>query len=479
MSDDNRAHIIRELGRLRAPRFRQRTPQVNGILQGLDNSTESLASSSDHETETEENNENNNFFLNDEFNDMSSDNASEDDELFNEERVDEEIHDESEEELSEDSDEELIDNNDDNRLNDIEELRQWALIDPPIPHSRLEALLKILRRTQYPELTKCAKTFLATENTSFTIEKLDENDSGEFVYFGIEEHLKKCVNPEVHEINDLQLFINIDGLPLFKSSSIQFWPILCKVFHQLDLYKPFPIAIYCGKQKPSSVEGYFRKFVIEMNHLLEFRVTIDNVLFAVSIKGFNCDRPARSFVKCIKGHGGYWACERCEVKGQRVKGRTIYPISQDQCVLRTNDSFRNQSNEGHHTGTSPLLQITPQIDMVRDFVLDSMHLVFLGIVKKILDYWLNSNIKTVKLRKNMKDLLTNLLQQIKYQVPQDFQRTTRSLDNIAKFKATELQFILLYAGPVIFKKVLSEDVYRYFLLLHVGIRLLCSKDLAV
>lgn len=85
----------------------------------------------------------------------------------------------------------------------------------------------------------------------------------------------------------------------------------------------------------------------------------------------------------------------------------------------------------------------------------------------------------MKLSKNMKDLLSNLLQQIKSQVPQDFQRTTRSLDDISKFKATEYQFLLLYAGPVIFKKVLSEDVYKHFLLLHVGIRLLCSKDLAI
>lgn len=50
---------------------------------------------------------------------------------------------------------------------------------------------------------------------------------------------------------------------------------------------------------------------------------------------------------------------------------------------------------------------------------------------------------------------------------------------IEKFKATELQFLLLYAGPVIFKKVLVEDVYDHFLLLHASCRLLNSKDQAV
>ncbi|CAD6237853.1 GSCOCG00012495001-RA-CDS [Cotesia congregata] len=52
----------------------------------------------------------------------------------------------------------------------------------------------------------------------------------------------------------------------------------------------------------------------------------------------------------------------------------------------------------------------------------------------------------------MKDLLSSLLLQLKSQVPQDFQRTTRSLDNISKFKATEYSFLLLYAGSVILKK---------------------------
>ena len=167
------------------------------------------------------------------------------------------------------------------------------------------------------------------------------------------------------------------------------------------------------------------------------------------------------------------------MQGQRVDRRTIYPIHTNQCIPRTNDSFRNQSNTKNHTGVSPLLEISPAVDMVNDFVLDFMHLVYLGIVKKILDYWLNGNVKEVKLSITMKSSLCDLLLQIKHQVPQDFQRTTRSLDDVAKFKATEYQFILLYAGPVILKKILSPDVYRHFLLLHVGIRILASKDLAV
>jgi len=58
-----------------------------------------------------------------------------------------------------------------------------------------------------------------------------------------------------------------------------------------------------------------------------------NRQFYVSIKAFICDRPARAFLKCIIGHGGYFACERCPVQGKRKYGRTIYPITNNE--LRT------------------------------------------------------------------------------------------------------------------------------------------------
>lgn len=64
-------------------------------------------------------------------------------------------------------------------------------------------------------------------------------------------------------------------------------------------------------------------------------------------------------------------------------------------------------------------------------------------------------------------------------MPSEFQRSTRSLADFHKFKSTEFQFLLLYAGPVIFKKILPETVYKHFLLLHVGCRVLCSNELAL
>lgn len=440
MLNAKKSNLSRQLGRLRVRRCRESFQQTSASSDSTASSRvfedleEPLDIVINHEPELQDNSEpNNNIFLNDSFSSSISSNDESEDEVSDDESI-VESEESDQDPLDSDDDEELTDDNNQEVWNDIEELRQWALADPPIPHTKLESLLKILRREKFPMLPKCAKTFLGTNKFQNKIEKLDDSDTGEFVYFGLEKYLQQCVNSKLHEVHHLQLLINVDGIPLYKSSSIQFWPILCKVFNQPDIYKLFVVAVCCGKQKPINANNYLRKFVAEVNHLQEVGIQINDLLFQISIKAFICDRPARAFIKSIKGHGGYWACERCEVKGQRVERRTIYPINNNQCTPRTNNSFRNQDNPEHHTGVSLLLEIDPAVDMIYDFVSDSMHLVYLGVFKKILDYWLNGNIKTVKLSKTIKTLLCDVLIQIKHQVPDDFQRTTRSLNDVAKFK---------------------------------------------
>ncbi|CAD6224834.1 GSCOCG00005576001-RA-CDS, partial [Cotesia congregata] len=182
--------------------------------------------------------------------------------------------------------------------------------------------------------------------------------------------------------------------------------------------------IYCGNNKSTDVEQYLAKFIEEINRLQETGIIISNRFFNISIKAFICDRPARSLLKSMKNHGGYYASERCTVSGMRHKKRTIYPLLNDS-EPRTNESFRNQSNPENHTGKSPLHVNEHEIDLVQQFVLDSMHLLFLGVMKKLLGRWFS----------------------------------------------TEFQFLLLYAGPVVFKKILPATIYKHFLLSHIAYRI--------
>ena len=77
---------------------------------------------------------------------------------------------------------------------------------------------------------------------------------GDYVYLGLLNGIKRILSENQAAIPDkkINLIVNVDGVPLYKSSSAQFCPILCR-FHKLP---PFIVAIYCGNKKPSNVEDF-------------------------------------------------------------------------------------------------------------------------------------------------------------------------------------------------------------------------------
>lgn len=58
----------------------------------------------------------------------------------------------------------------------------------------------------------------------------------------------------------IELQINIDGLPISRSSSGQFWPILAKINTQNS--KPFVIGTYYGHKKPDNYV-FLKEFIDE------------------------------------------------------------------------------------------------------------------------------------------------------------------------------------------------------------------------
>lgn len=243
-------------------------------------------------------------------------------------------------------------------------------------------MLKILNPV-IPKLPRCTKTLLKKNGPS-KYKVIELNNGAEFVYFGIADNLKRTVNPAIHEDKCLLLQFNVDGLPLFKSSPKQFWPILGKVFFQPDIYKPFTVACWCGTSKPESMHQFFEDFIKEFNSLAKDGILIDGVKLDVKCHCFICDKPARALIKSTKGHTAYYACERCTTKGERVGSTTVYPSMTSS--LRTDAEFRNQNQTEHHLPgkTSPLMSIDPMIDMISHFILDYMHLACLGIMKRLI-----------------------------------------------------------------------------------------------
>lgn len=100
----------------------------------------------------------------------------------------------------------------------------------------------------------------------------------------------------------------------------------------------------------------------------------------VEIECFTADAPARAMLKMIKGHTSMYGCERCTIK--RVKNQIFYPTKINKSViLRTQDDYvSDNTNNNHVKGKSPLLALN--IDLVKQFVLDPMHIIYLVSITK-------------------------------------------------------------------------------------------------
>lgn len=175
------------------------------------------------------------------------------------------------------------------------QLKKWAS-DFQISHLALNGLSTIVNSFVGDKLLpKSGKTMMQTHSSVIPVQALD--GGGEYWHNG----LAKCLTNIFHELDrpiSISLNINIDGLPLYNSSKITFWPILFNI-HEMPKIPPAVIGIYCGDTKITDVETYFNNFVDEMLDVMKNGLQINPHKLSVNIRCFICDSPARAFVKGI------------------------------------------------------------------------------------------------------------------------------------------------------------------------------------
>lgn len=90
---------------------------------------------------------------------------------------------------------------------------------------------------------------------------------GHYYHFGLANGILESLKHEaVLETNILQISLNVDGLPLTKSSKSQFWPILAR-FETVKESRPFPVGMYQGNTKPENANDFLRPFVNELKEI--------------------------------------------------------------------------------------------------------------------------------------------------------------------------------------------------------------------
>jgi len=108
--------------------------------------------------------------------------------------------------------------------------------------------------------------------------------------------------------------------------------------------------------------------------------------------------------------------------------------------------------------------------------LDYMHLVCLGVVKKMILLWIKGPLR-VRLNGKAKNKISHLLLLNRSCTPKEFVRKPRSITDVKHWKAVEFRNFLLYTGPVVLRYILKNDIYNNFLTLHVAMTIVSCSNL--
>ncbi|XP_055531789.1 uncharacterized protein LOC129722408 [Wyeomyia smithii] len=134
-----------------------------------------------------------------------------------------------------------------------------------ITHRALKEILSIIRHDYGDkDLPMDPRTLMRTpQRTGMTFKSIS---GGQYWHQGLEICLKKSFEHLTEDIQ-IELNVNIDGLPIHRSSKYQFWPILCNV-HQMPHIPPMTVGIFLGKIKPQNITEYLTPFVEELISVL-------------------------------------------------------------------------------------------------------------------------------------------------------------------------------------------------------------------
>lgn len=126
-----------------------------------------------------------------------------------------------------------------------DEIASWALVHN-ITQSALKNLLSILKKKLPIEnLPADPRTLLKTPREKIC--NLIDSDNEHYWHYG----LKKVLHEALISIENIQaeysLNVNIDGLPMFRSSTESFWPILVEISELRSAIPPLAVGIFCGR----------------------------------------------------------------------------------------------------------------------------------------------------------------------------------------------------------------------------------------
>lgn len=354
-----------------------------------------------------------------------------------------------------------------NSLSIKDKLTSWTIQYNP-SREAVNALLSILKE-EIPNLPKDKRTLCSTPRYS----TIYDMDNGYYLHIGLKVSLLKFMSKTKNMIfnENIYIDINVDGVPISKSSPSSLWPILINVVGSEEV---ICIGTFYGNEKPQNVNNYLNRFVEEFIEIHETGLLFNGRIYKLHIRAISADAPARAFLLNIHTHSGYSSCHKCHIRGKYILNRVTFPPS--LVAARTDAEYRNKTDFKHHLTLNSIEVEKLPIDCIKSFVVDYMHVALEGVLKQLMMQWIFIRKKSYSLRKSKIESLSNSISFIAYQLPHEFSRTPRSLQYLKRYKATEFRQLLLYTLPVLTYDILEKPIYNHFLKFHCALRILCSKN---
>lgn len=192
--------------------------------------------------------------------------------------------------------------------------------------------------------------------------------------------------------------------------------------------------------------------------------------------GLIADGPARAFATGIMSHSSYFGCPKCDQVCYSEGHKLYYQFFVGD--LRTDESFRQRADVLHH---KPEFQnrrslLEGVMGMVSQVVIEAMHAVDHGVTKRMVKAIFSNDSICSRVTKASFAVFQARFRLFRSYVPSDFARKPRTLIELAYFKAAEFRQMLLYTLPVLLKGVVSPQLYKHVLKLHIAIRLLSDPS---
>lgn len=177
----------------------------------------------------------------------------------------------------------------------VQDLRKWTA-EFNVPLTALKGIIKIMNSRLSANLSADPRTIMKTPRS---INVIQIGGTGEYWHQGLGFCLLNCFRNITQNLS-ISINVNIDGLPIYRSSPKNFWPVLFNVQEYPNI-RPMAIGIFYGHSKPENVQQYLTPFIDEMLPILKHGLQLNGFKLLVRVRCFICDSPARAFLKgsCI------------------------------------------------------------------------------------------------------------------------------------------------------------------------------------